>query len=138
MCYTMEWYRIDKDAFSRLGYLTFFLNGCVAFYLNVATVYLIKNTNALVMCLGGIVKDVFLVSISLVIFAASITGQQVVGYGVALFGLYLYKEFKKDQEAFEKGLISGMMASCGQKSPQEVVSAVDDDDEEEGIELPSK
>lgn len=132
MCYMTEWYRVDKDAFSRLGYVVFFANGCVAFYLNIATVYLIKKTNALTMCLGGIVKDVGLVSASLVLFNASITGQQVVGYGVALTGLYLYKEFKKDKAAFEKGVIAGVSASCGAK---QVVSAVDDEDEGQGVEM---
>ena len=59
-----------------------------AFGLNIATVYLIKNTSALVLTLGGIIKDILLIAISTIVFPEShVTGIQMFGYSIALFGL---------------------------------------------------
>lgn len=141
-CYLLEFWTIPADAIETLGYGTFLLNGFVAFYLNLATVYLIKECNALVMCLGGIVKDVFLVSVSTVLFNAEISNQQVVGYGIALVGLHCYKEFKKDKEAFEDGIFAGLKASMGSSvvtaTTIPVQSAVGDAANEAGEGMPAK
>ena len=70
-------------------------NGAIAFLLNVAVVMLIGNTSALVLTLAGILKDLMLVCLSMVIFGAPVTSLQYVGYGVALFGLNMHKQYKK-------------------------------------------
>lgn len=71
-------------------------NGCVAFGLNVAVVMLISNTSALTLTLAGIFKDILLVVLSVAIFGSPVTPLQVFGYAVALLGLNLHKEYKKN------------------------------------------
>jgi hypothetical protein len=90
------------------------INAAVAFTLNVAVVLLISNTSALVLTLAGIVKDIMLVVLSVVVFASPVTPLQYAGYGVALLGLNLHKEFKKNPERISN-LISYLL-SCGQVS----------------------
>ena len=74
------------------------VNGLVSFTLNVAVVLLISNTSALILTLAGIVKDIMLVLLSVIIFGSPVTPLQYVGYGVALLGLHLHKEYKKEPE----------------------------------------
>lgn len=74
------------------------INGFVAFALNVAVVFLISNTSALVLTLSGIVKDILLVGLSVMVFGSPVTLLQYFGYGVALLGLNVHKEFKKNPE----------------------------------------
>jgi drug/metabolite transporter (DMT)-like permease len=74
------------------------VNGCIAFTLNIAVVLLISNTSALVLTLAGIIKDILLVFLSIVIFGSPVTPLQYAGYGVALMGLNLHKEYKKNPE----------------------------------------
>jgi uncharacterized membrane protein YeiH len=72
----------------KVGLPIFLANGCTAFALNIATVYLIKNTSALVLTLGGIIKDILLIAISTIVFPEShVTPTQMFGYSIALFGL---------------------------------------------------
>lgn len=78
--------------------LTLLMNGLVSFALNVAVVFLISNTSALVLTLSGIVKDIMLVFLSVVVFGSPVTPLQYAGYGVALFGLNLHKEYKKNPD----------------------------------------
>jgi hypothetical protein len=86
------------------------VNGLVAFALNVAVVLLIGNTSALVLTLAGIVKDIMLVCLSVVVFGSPVTPLQYAGYGVALFGLNLHKEFKKNPDYVTGKLIQ--YATC--------------------------
>jgi hypothetical protein len=74
------------------------LNGIVAFTLNFAVVLLISNTSALVLTLAGIVKDILLVLLSMAVFHSPVTPLQYAGYAVALVGLNLHKEYKKNPE----------------------------------------
>ena len=90
--------------FERLLSFDFFcillINGIVAFTLNVAVVMLIGSTSALVLTLAGIVKDLLLVFLSTTLFKSPITQLQYMGYLVALLGLNLHKEYKKNPENF--------------------------------------
>jgi drug/metabolite transporter (DMT)-like permease len=88
----LPWERLSEPAF--LGMLA--ANGCVAFTLNVAVVLLISHTSALTLTLAGIFKDILLVVLSVLVFGSPVTPLQVVGYGVALTGLNLHKEYKKN------------------------------------------
>lgn len=87
------------------------INGGVAFALNVAVVLLISNTSALVLTLAGIIKDILLVFLSIVVFGSPVTPLQYAGYGVALLGLNLHKEYKKNPERI--GALVMYMVTCG-------------------------
>ena len=78
--------------------LTLLLNATVAFTLNIAVVLLIGNTSALILTLSGIIKDILLVFFSIIVFGSPVTPLQYAGYGIALFGLNMHKEFKKNPE----------------------------------------
>jgi len=102
--------------------VTMAINGIVAFSLNVAVVALISNTSALVMTLAGIVKDIMLVGLSVSVFGSPVTPLQYAGYGVALLGLNLHKEYKKNPEKIAQ-LITylcacGMMVEKNEKLPR--------------------
>lgn len=87
------------------------INGLVAFSLNVAVVLLISNTSALVLTLAGIVKDILLVFLSITLFGSPVTPLQYAGYGVALLGLNLHKEYKKNPDLIGKYV--QYMLACG-------------------------
>lgn len=87
------------------------INGAIAFTLNIAVVLLISNTSALILTLAGIVKDILLVFLSVVVFESPVTPLQYAGYGVALLGLNLHKEYKKSPEKIG-GFIQYIL-SCG-------------------------
>ncbi|QKX54341.1 uncharacterized protein TRUGW13939_01427, partial [Talaromyces rugulosus] len=75
----------------QIGFGTLLANASVAFALNVAVVFLIGKTSALVMTLSGVLKDILLVVASLIIFRDPVTMTQVFGYGIALMGLIYYR-----------------------------------------------
>jgi len=72
-------------------------NAMLAFVLNLSIVLLVTNVGIMVMTLAGIFKDVLVVTMSVFLFGAfsTVTTFQVVGYGISLVGLTLYKELKK-------------------------------------------
>eukprot|EP01035_Chromulina_nebulosa_P021056 gene21056-27284_t len=82
--------------------LVLLLNGISAFALNIALVQLISNSSALVLTLGGIIKDLLLVSLSVVLFQSPVSLLQCFGYGLALTGLNLYREYKSNPKLFER------------------------------------
>jgi drug/metabolite transporter (DMT)-like permease len=88
----LPWERLSDPSF--LGMLA--ANGCVAFTLNVAVVMLISHTSALTLTLAGIFKDILLVCLSVAVFGSPVTPLQMFGYAVALLGLNLHKEYKKN------------------------------------------
>ncbi|KAH8689377.1 triose-phosphate transporter family-domain-containing protein [Talaromyces proteolyticus] len=83
--------RMSVEDLRSIGLSTLLANASVAFALNVAVVFLVSKTSALVMTLSGVLKDIILVIASLVIFHDPVTMTQVVGYTVALLGLLYYK-----------------------------------------------
>ena len=88
----MPWARLAEPEFIAM----LAANGCVAFTLNVAVVMLISCTSALTLTLAGIFKDILLVCLSVAIFGSPVTPLQMFGYSVALFGLNVHKEYKKN------------------------------------------
>ncbi|KAK8088721.1 hypothetical protein PG997_003682 [Apiospora hydei] len=74
----------------RVGVPTLGLNCLIAFMLNVASVFLIGKTSALAMNLTGILKAILLVVASMLIWGAPVTLMQVVGYSIALVGMFYY------------------------------------------------
>lgn len=109
---SLPWDRILTQEF--MGILV--VNGMVAFTLNVAVVLLIANTSALVLTLAGVIKDILLVGLSVTVFGSPVTLLQYIGYGIALFGLNLHKEFKKSPEKISNLLT--YMATCGASTNQ--------------------
>eukprot|EP01034_Spumella_vulgaris_P029308 gene29308-36334_t len=71
-------------------------NGVLAFSLNLAVLFLISNTSAVVMSVSGPIKDILIVISSVVFFHAPVTMLQFVGFSISLFGLNLYRQFKTD------------------------------------------
>ncbi|KAJ7431329.1 TPT-domain-containing protein [Mycena latifolia] len=76
---------------ARIGPLILFSNACVAFFLNVAAVFLVGVGSGLVLTLAGVFKDILLITGSVVLFGSEISPLQVFGYSIALAGLVLFK-----------------------------------------------
>jgi drug/metabolite transporter (DMT)-like permease len=74
--------------------LLIFLNGALAFSLNISVILLVGGSSALLMGVCGPAKDILVVVLSVIVFGNPVTVVQVAGFSVSLFGLYLYKEFK--------------------------------------------
>ena len=111
-CITFEVQDLPYERMQTTDFMLIMLvNGFVAFGLNVAVVMLIKNTSALVMTLAGIIKDILLVFLSVTVFGSPVTPLQYAGYGLALLGLNLHKEYKTNPERISQ-LITYML-SCG-------------------------
>ncbi|KAJ4154733.1 hypothetical protein LMH87_000012 [Akanthomyces muscarius] len=83
--------RMKLADFASVGMPLFIINACVAFLLNVSTVLLIGKTSAVILTMSGILKDILLVASSILLFGDPVTGQQFVGYTIALGGLVYYK-----------------------------------------------
>mmetsp|Transcript_28554 Transcript_28554/g.39300 ORF Transcript_28554/g.39300 Transcript_28554/m.39300 type:complete len:319 (-) Transcript_28554:115-1071(-) len=114
-CVIFEWSQLPFERIFTPDFaLIMLVNGCVSFTLNVAVVLLISNTSALVLTLAGIIKDILLVVLSITVFGSPVTPLQYAGYGVALLGLNLHKEYKKNPDRIAQ-LISYML-SCGMAS----------------------
>ncbi|KAH8164392.1 hypothetical protein CIB48_g3858 [Xylaria polymorpha] len=75
----------------QVGLITLIANAFVAFLLNVSVVLLIGKTNAVVLTMSGVLKDILLVVASMAIFGDPVTLQQYFGYSIALAGLVYYK-----------------------------------------------
>jgi len=101
----LPWERILTPLFA----VVMVANGIVAFALNVAVVMLISHTSALVLTLAGIAKDLLIVSLSVLLFGTPISNLQCVGYAIALLGLNLHKEYKKDPDYFKQLVSSSVV-----------------------------
>mmetsp|Transcript_15860 Transcript_15860/g.26677 ORF Transcript_15860/g.26677 Transcript_15860/m.26677 type:complete len:320 (-) Transcript_15860:502-1461(-) len=111
-CLIFEFQELPFERMQTTDFLmVMMLNGSVAFTLNVAVVLLISNTSALVLTLAGIIKDILLVFLSVTVFGSPVTPMQYAGYGVALLGLNLHKQYKKNPERIAQLLT--YVVSCG-------------------------
>lgn len=114
-------FEFQSFPFERLMSLNFLgmllINGIVAFTLNIAVVMLIGSTSALVLTLAGIVKDLMLVFLSVAVFGTPVTQLQYLGYTVALMGLNLHKEYKKQvvvEKSSEESTVEQHQPEAGQ------------------------
>ncbi|KAK9462439.1 triose-phosphate transporter family-domain-containing protein [Lipomyces oligophaga] len=82
---------ITFEAVKQVGVVTLTANAFTAFLLNVSVVSLIGRTSSLVVTLCGILKDIGLVFVSSLLWRTAITKLQVIGYFIALIGLFGYK-----------------------------------------------
>jgi len=76
---------------ARLGPLVIISNAAVAFFLNVAAVFLVGVTSGLVLTLAGVLKDILLIMGSVLLFSAQVSPLQIFGYSIALAGLVLFR-----------------------------------------------
>ncbi|KAJ7600656.1 TPT-domain-containing protein [Mycena floridula] len=76
---------------AKVGPLILFSNAFVAFFLNVAAVFLVGVGGGLVLTLAGVFKDILLITASVIFASALVTPLQVFGYSIALGGLVLYR-----------------------------------------------
>ncbi|KAI1192119.1 triose-phosphate transporter family-domain-containing protein [Nemania serpens] len=83
--------RMTMGDILQVGLMTLVANAFVAFLLNVSVVLLIGKTNAVVLTMSGVLKDILLVVASMAIFGDPVTLQQYFGYSIALAGLVYYK-----------------------------------------------
>ncbi|KAL8292875.1 hypothetical protein RQP46_000569 [Phenoliferia psychrophenolica] len=92
----MEGWAPFNEVLEKVGPATLFVNMNVAFLLNVAVVFLIGCASSLVLTLSGVVKDILLVTGSVLLFGATVTGTQMLGYSIALAGLVFFKTKPED------------------------------------------
>ncbi|KAJ7261995.1 triose-phosphate transporter family-domain-containing protein [Mycena rebaudengoi] len=75
---------------TRIDPLILLSNAFAAFSLNVAAVFLISVSSGLGLTLAGVVKDILLITGSVIFFGAQVAPLQIYGYSIALAGLVLY------------------------------------------------
>jgi len=75
----------------KIGAFVLLTNAACAFLLNVAAVFLIGAASGLVLTLAGVFKDILLITGSVLIFGSVIMPIQIIGYGIALAGLILFR-----------------------------------------------
>ncbi|EFQ33973.1 triose-phosphate transporter [Colletotrichum graminicola M1.001] len=85
-----EFKTFQMQDLDRAGFPMLLLNAAFAFMLNVSSVFLIGKTSGLVMALTSILKNMFPILASTIIWHTSITFMQSFGYSIALFGLLIY------------------------------------------------
>ncbi|KAK4049350.1 hypothetical protein OIO90_005479 [Microbotryomycetes sp. JL221] len=93
----------------RVGFFTLFINCNVALLLNISVVFLIGCASSLVLTLSGVLKDILLVLGAVLLFGATVTWTQIIGYGIALAGLVV---FKTPQDVMA-GYIASFKAAVG-------------------------
>ena len=91
-------YRVELTHATRHSTVIMFANAACAFALNAAVYLLIGKTSALTMNIAGVVKDFFLILFSSFIFEAPISSLQIVGFFVAVSGVFYYN-YSKYEEA---------------------------------------
>ncbi|RKO91774.1 triose-phosphate transporter family-domain-containing protein [Blyttiomyces helicus] len=90
-----EMHKITYEHFAKVGIWLFIFNGLLSFCLNVAGVSVVKRTSTLVLGLGGVFKDIMIVSIATIYYLTPFSVTQIFGYTMALIGLIVYKNGKE-------------------------------------------
>ena len=83
--------------FHHVGLPVLVANASVAFFLNLATMALIKHTSALTLNVAGVFKDIGLIVWSVLVSGAVVTNLQYFGYFIAIVGVSLYSSYKRAQ-----------------------------------------
>lgn len=87
------------------------VNCAIAVVLNVLIVAAIARTSAMVFVMCGVLKDVATIAISAAAFQVHITGLEIIGYGLSLFGICLFKVYKSNIQVFlELGFFGGFQS----------------------------
>ncbi|KEZ43068.1 Uncharacterized protein SAPIO_CDS5149 [Scedosporium apiospermum] len=83
--------KVTAAEFANVGFFNFAISGMFAFFLNLAAVSLIGKTSAVVLTLCGVLKDILLVTASMIIWGTEVTALQAFGYSISLCGIIYYK-----------------------------------------------
>jgi len=75
----------------RIGPLILISNACIAFLLNITSVFAVSAGSGLVLTLAGELKSIILIAGSVILFGSLITPLQMLGYSIALAGLLIFK-----------------------------------------------
>lgn len=87
------------------------LNGLAAFALNVSIALFVKHTSAVAMVLAGLVKDSMVILTSVLCMGEAMSHTQQVGFGLQLWGVFVWSLMKQFPDKFEEhGLIGGVHA----------------------------
>ncbi|KAI8061104.1 triose-phosphate transporter family-domain-containing protein [Gongronella butleri] len=70
------------------------IGGLLAFAMILSELYLIKNTNTVTLSVAGISKEVFVISLSVVIYGDVLTTQTIMGVIVSIMGIIWYNYYK--------------------------------------------
>lgn len=85
------------------------MNSMVAFFLNHSVSYLLRISSGITMVLSGIVKDICIVSIAAMLFGAHLERIQIIGFTIAIMGIFAHSVVKSFPEvADEHGVIKGI------------------------------
>lgn len=88
-------------------------NMLLAFSLNFVGLLVIRRMSAIAYVLSGIVKDICLVTMGAVLWGEIVTGQQIIGYAIALAGLTYYNYQGKMAAAAPKPVLPPKDAEAG-------------------------
>jgi len=100
------WWRSFDE---HVGYVWIFLNGLLAFSLNLSVVLLLQKTSAVTYILCGVMKDVLMIVGSVCWLGASISLQQVIGYTLAIASVQVFNQVGKNTKVFEeRGIMGGL------------------------------
>merc|ERR1712151_104246 len=98
------------------------INCVAAVVLNVLIVAAISHTTAVVFMLGGVIKDIFTILASMVLFGSPVGVNQVIGFSMSLTGILMYKTYKQNLEVFMKhGFVAGFhisLCNSGMEPPK--------------------
>ncbi|XP_058757186.1 probable sugar phosphate/phosphate translocator At3g17430 [Vicia villosa] len=95
----VPWYLLEKPMIEvsqiQFNFWIFFSNALCALALNFSIFLVIGRTGAVTIRVAGVLKDWILIALSTVIFPEStITGLNIIGYGIALCGVVMYNYIK--------------------------------------------
>ncbi|RVW41541.1 putative sugar phosphate/phosphate translocator [Vitis vinifera] len=95
----VPWYLLEKPGMevsqNQFSFWIFFSNAVCALALNFSIFLVIGRTGAVTIRVAGVLKDWILIALSTVIFPESvITGLNIIGYAIALFGVVMYNYLK--------------------------------------------
>ncbi|CAL1135992.1 unnamed protein product [Cladocopium goreaui] len=100
---------ITPEVIQEVGEVKLLANGLVAFLLNVAIFLAIQVCSGLVYSLAGIVKDISIISGSVLILGSQVSMMQVLGYSIALGGIQIYGIVSREPSRFQdSGLVRGL------------------------------
>jgi len=94
------------------------LNCLAAVILNVLIVGTISRTSAVVFILAGVVKDIGTIAASVIVFRSVVGWNQIVGFGLSLVGIMMYKAYKQHLDSFvAQGFLGGFKVALGLQAP---------------------
>lgn len=84
-----HWWHLNWNRWSTIGSLPWLLvlNGCLSFSVDVIFIHMVKHTTTLTRSLSLGFKNLYLISVSVIVFDTPVTVLQYVGYGITLIAI---------------------------------------------------